>query len=68
MGLKAKRGVARRLPVPVWSMKSDRELIQLTKSETLEAIANHLQRSPAYVLKRAVRLGLTIKGRKVKGK
>jgi hypothetical protein len=49
-----------------WSMKTDRELIQLAKSRTLEGIANHLQRSPAYVLKRAARLGLSIK-RKARG-
>ena len=47
-------------------MKIDRELIQLAKSRTLEGIADHLQRSPAYVLKRAARLGLSIK-RKAKG-
>jgi len=45
-----------------WSMKTDRELIQMAKSQTLEAIADHLQRSPAFVLKRAARLGLSIKG------
>jgi alpha-D-ribose 1-methylphosphonate 5-triphosphate synthase subunit PhnG len=50
-----------------WSMKSDRELTQLAKSQTLEAIADQLQRSPTYVLKRAARLGLSIK-RKAKGK
>jgi hypothetical protein len=48
-------------------MKTDRELIQLAKSETLEGIADHLQRSPAFVLKRAARLGLSLK-RKAKGK
>ena len=48
-------------------MKSDRELIQLAKSQTLEGMADHLQRSPAYILKRAARLGLSIK-RKAKGK
>jgi hypothetical protein len=42
-------------------MKTDRELIQMAKSRTLEAIADQLQRSPAYVLKRAARLGLSIK-------
>jgi hypothetical protein len=52
----------------MWSMKSDRELIQLAKTRTLQAIADHLQRSPAYILKRAARLGLSIKGRKAKGK
>jgi hypothetical protein len=51
-----------------WSMKSDRELIQLAKTQTLQAIADQLQRSPAYILKRAARLGLSIKGLKAKGK
>jgi hypothetical protein len=51
----------------MWSMKSDRELIQLAKSQTLEAIAEKIQRSPAFILKRAARLGLSIK-RKAKGK
>jgi hypothetical protein len=57
--------MARKLPP--WSMKSDRELIQLAKSRTLEAIADQLRRSPVYILKRAARLGLSIK-RKAKGK
>jgi hypothetical protein len=57
--------MARKLPR--WSMKGDRELIQLAKSQTLEAIADQIQRSPVSVLKRAARLGLSIK-RKVKGK
>lgn len=50
-----------------WSMKSDRELTQLAKSQTLDELADELQRSPAYILKRAARLGLSIK-RKAKGK
>ena len=50
-----------------WSMKSDRELTQLAKSQTLDEHADELQRSPAYILKRATRLGLSIK-RKAKGK
>jgi hypothetical protein len=50
-----------------WSMKSDRELIQLAKSQTLDKLADEFQRSPAYILKRAARLGLSIK-RKAKGK
>jgi hypothetical protein len=49
-------------------MKNDRELIQLAKSQTLEAIANQLERSPVSILKRAARLGLSINGRKAKGK
>ncbi len=48
-------------------MKSDRELTQLAKSQTLDELADELQRSPAYILKRAARLGLSIK-RKAKGK
>jgi hypothetical protein len=50
-----------------WSMKNDRELIELAKSQSLEAIADKVQRSPANVLKQAARLGLSIK-RKTKGK
>jgi hypothetical protein len=53
--------------LPTWSMKTDRELIQLAKSRTLETIADQLQRSPAFVLKKAIRLGLSIK-RKANGK
>jgi hypothetical protein len=48
-------------------MKNDRELIKLAKSQSLEAIADKIQRSPANVLKQAARLGLSIK-RKTKGK
>jgi predicted transcriptional regulator len=50
-----------------WSMKRDRELIERAKSQTLDELAEEFQRSPAYILKRAVRLGLSIK-RKAKGK
>jgi len=50
-----------------WSMKSDRELIQLAKSQTLDELADEFQRSSAFILKRAARLGLSIK-RKAKGK
>jgi hypothetical protein len=35
-----------------WSMKSDRELIELAKSQSLEAIADKLQRPPGSVLNR----------------
>jgi len=48
-------------------MKSDRELIQLAKSQTLDELADEFQRSSAFILKRAARLGLSIK-RKAKGK
>jgi hypothetical protein len=42
-------------------MESDRELIALSKTKTLEALADQLQRSPAEILKKAKRLGLSIK-------
>jgi len=42
-------------------MKNDRELIALSKTHTLEAIADQLERSPKFVLRRALRLGLSIK-------
>jgi CHASE3 domain sensor protein len=51
----------------LWSMKSDRELIELAKSQSLEAIADKMQRPPGSVLKQAARLGLSII-RKAKGK
>jgi hypothetical protein len=50
-----------------WSIKSDRELIELAKSHSIEAIAEKINRSPAFILKRAAQLGLSIK-RKAKGK
>jgi hypothetical protein len=45
----------------MWSMRTDRELIKLAKTETLETIAHQLQRSPKAILKKAAKLGLTIK-------
>ena len=45
----------------MWSMKADRELIKLAKTETLEAIADQLQRSPKSIVEKAIKLGLTIK-------
>ena len=50
-----------------WSMKSDRNLMELAKSYSLEAIAEKINRSPATIRRHAVRLGLSIKG-KAKGK
>jgi hypothetical protein len=49
-------------------MKLDRELIALSKTHTLQAIANRMQRSPATILKTAARLGLSIQGGRAKGK
>jgi hypothetical protein len=45
----------------MWSMKNDRELIALSKTHTLEAIAEQLQRPTASILAKAKKLGLTIK-------
>jgi len=45
----------------MWSMKADRELMALSKTQTLEAIADQLQRPPATILRAAKRLGLSIK-------
>ena len=51
-------------PTPeTWSMRHDRELIALAKSRNLEAIAVQFQRSPTFIIKKATRLGLSIKGR-----
>jgi hypothetical protein len=44
-----------------WVMRTDRELIALSKTKTLEAIAHHFQRQPKSVLRAAKRLGLSIK-------
>jgi hypothetical protein len=51
----------------MWSMKADRELIKLAKTETLEAIADQFKLPPRSILKKAAKLGLTIK-RKAKTK
>jgi hypothetical protein len=45
----------------MWSMKADRELIELAKTETLEAIADQFKLPPRSILKQAAKLGLTIK-------
>jgi len=46
-----------------WSMKEDRELIALSKTKTLEALADHFRRPAASILRAAKRLGLSIKQR-----
>jgi hypothetical protein len=51
-----------------WSMKTDRELIELAKTKTLEAIADQLQRPPEAILKKAAKLGLKIKRKGKSGK
>ena len=45
----------------MWSMKADRELMELAKKETLEAIADHFKLPPKSILRKAAKLGLTIK-------
>jgi hypothetical protein len=45
-------------------MATDRELMALAKTHTLEGVADRLQRPPAFILKKAARLGLSIKRRK----
>jgi hypothetical protein len=52
----------------MWSMKADRELIELAKTETLEAIADQFQLPPKSILKKAAKLGLTIKRKGKTGK
>jgi hypothetical protein len=44
-------------------MRHDRELIALSKTHTLEAIVEQLQRPPAAILAKAKRLGISIKRR-----
>ena len=58
--------MARKVTVSPWPMKNNRQLIQLSKSLTLNELEDGLQPSPAYILKGAARLGLSIK-RKAKG-
>jgi hypothetical protein len=45
----------------MWSMKTDRELIALAKTKTLDALADHFQRPPPAILAKAKRLGISIK-------
>jgi hypothetical protein len=42
-------------------MKSERELIALSKTHMFEALVEHFQRPPATILRAAKRLGLSIK-------
>jgi hypothetical protein len=45
----------------MWSMKTDRELIALSKTKPIEALADHFRRPPKSILTKAKRLGLSIK-------
>jgi hypothetical protein len=58
-GVVGERLVAKK--ITRWSVKLDRELAALSKKLTLHAIAAKVQRPPESVLKRASRLGLSIK-------
>ena len=42
-------------------MRSDRKLIELAKTQTLEALAKGFQRPPSSILKKAAKLGLSIR-------
>jgi hypothetical protein len=44
-----------------WSMKTDRELIVLSKTKSLEALADHFRRPHKSILEKAKRLGLPMK-------
>jgi hypothetical protein len=46
----------------------DRALIEMAKTMDLNAIAKKTGRTPAALLKRGTRLGISIKGLKAKGK
>jgi hypothetical protein len=48
----------------MWSMKTDRELIELAKTKSLETLVEHFQRRPESIVRKAKRLGLSIKRRK----
>ena len=45
--------MARKVTVSPWPMKNNRQLIQLSKSLTLNELEDGLQPSPAYILKGA---------------
>ena len=49
-------------------MKTDRELIALSKTKPLDALVDHFQQPPKLILDKAKRLGLSIKPDRAKGK
>ena len=52
----------------VWPFKEERELIKLAAaSRSLKTIASRLKRPTATVLKKAAKLGISIKGQKAEG-
>jgi hypothetical protein len=42
-------------------MRSERELIELAKTQTVEDIAKRFQRSPEFIRKKAARLGVSLR-------
>jgi hypothetical protein len=44
-----------------WLMASDRELMTLSKTHALKALAEHFKREPDYIIKKAMKLALSIK-------
>jgi hypothetical protein len=44
----------------MWSMKTDRELIELAKTKSLQTLVEHFRRTPESILRKAKRLGLSI--------
>jgi hypothetical protein len=53
--------MAKKITPGMWSMKTDRELIALSKTKSLESLVKHFQRPPASILTKAKRPGLSIK-------
>jgi hypothetical protein len=53
--------MAKKITSGMWSMKTGRELIALSKTKSLEALVDHFHRAPTSILKKAKRLGLSIK-------
>jgi hypothetical protein len=53
--------MAKKIKPGMWPMKTESELITLSKTKTLEAIADHFKRPPKSILTKARRLGLSIK-------
>ena len=71
VGMRRAEGEEIRMPKKIsrrgWPMKHDRELIMLAKTHTAQAIAEKFDRPITTILKRAEKLGLSIR-RKAKGK
>jgi hypothetical protein len=52
------QNMAKKIKSGMWSMKTERELIALSKTHTLKALADHFERPPKAIFKKAKRLGL----------